>query len=53
MISAMGRNPTERAAPDLLTTATVRDPSPTPPKPVAAEATTETASQGLLAEGPT
>ena len=45
IIRAIGRNPTERAAPNLLPSATVRDPLPMPPKPVAAEATTEAASQ--------
>jgi hypothetical protein len=41
----MGRDPTERTASDLFPTSTLRDASPTPPKPGAAEATTETASQ--------
>jgi hypothetical protein len=38
----MGRNPTERTAPDLFPTSKVRDASPTPLKSGATEATTET-----------
>jgi hypothetical protein len=43
MITRMDGDPTERTAPDLFPTATVRDSPPTPPKPGATEATTDTA----------
>jgi hypothetical protein len=45
MITRMDGDPTERTTPDLSSTATVRDASPTPPKPDATEARTETAPQ--------
>jgi hypothetical protein len=45
MITRMDGDPTERTTPDLFSTSTVRDASPTPPKPGATEATTETALQ--------
>jgi hypothetical protein len=41
----MGREPAERTAPDLFPTSTIRDASPTPPKPGAPEATTESEPQ--------
>jgi predicted DNA-binding protein (UPF0251 family) len=45
MHDAMGRDPTERTAPDLFPTTTVQDTSALPTKLPAAEATTETAPQ--------
>jgi DNA-binding transcriptional regulator YiaG len=42
---AMGRDPTEQASPDLFSTDTVRDASPPPSKPGAAEAATDTSSR--------
>jgi hypothetical protein len=41
----MGRDPAERTAPDIFPTSTIRDAPPTPPKPGAPEATTESAPQ--------
>jgi hypothetical protein len=45
MITRMDGDPTERTTPDLFLTSTIRDAPPTPPKPGAPEATTESAPQ--------
>jgi hypothetical protein len=45
MIARMDGDPTERTAPDLFPTPTVRDTSPTQSKPGATEATTAAAPQ--------
>jgi hypothetical protein len=41
----MGRDPAEQATPDLLSTDTVRDASPSPTKPLATEAAADTSPQ--------